>query len=51
MLPGVHHCRQQDVSEPVNAEAAKVILSEIQLEPAPEIPDSSCKLVSSQCCD
>ena len=48
MPAGVHHRRQKDMSEPVNAQAAEVSFGEIQLEPAPEIPDSSGKFVPSQ---
>ena len=51
MPSGVHHCRQEDMPQSVNAEASEVVFGEIQPESAPETLDSSGKFVPSQRCD
>ncbi len=42
---------EEDVSEPVDAEAGQVIIGEIELEAAFEIMDASGQLVSVEGCD
>ena len=48
MRSGVDQRRQQDVAQAVEAEGVQVVLGEIELEPASEIPDSLLQLVFTQ---